>query len=285
MKHKWQSKGEERRKPLSPSTEVWAGRKASGFIPLSEPQMEAALQSPPLAPYQRVKNYILNQIKAKTWAPESLVPSENELAKTFGVSRMTANRALRELAAEGIVHRLHGVGTFVAHPKPQVALLQIRSIADEIAEFGGIHTSHVHLLTEEKAATALAEEMGIRPGDPVFHSIIVHNDGDSPVQLSDRYVNPSVAPEYLQQDFTRITPSQYLLGIAPVQEVEHIIEAIMPDKECRRLLKIKSREPCLLIHRRTWSFGQVATKSRLIYPGSRYRLGGRFRPLNGGSPA
>lgn len=227
--------------------------------------------------YQQVKEYILEQIESGSWLPNSRVPSENELVEQMGVSRMTANRALRELTNAGRLVRIQGVGTFVAPLKPQGALLEIKSISDEIVEWGGRHTCEVILLTEEKVDGKLAEAMELAIGAPVFHSILVHKDNERPVQHSDRYVNPAVAPNYLRQDFTQITPNQYLLSVAPVQEAEHIIEAALPDREIQKLLKIGPKEPCIVQHRRTWSFNVVATRSILTYPGSRYRLGGRFK--------
>lgn len=125
----------------------------------------------------------------------------------------------------------------------------------------------------------IASEMGLKPGEHVFHSIIIHKDGNCPVQFSERFVNPVIAPDYLNQDFTLVTPSRYLLGLAPLQETEHIIEAILPDEKLQKALHIKESEPCLSLYRRTWSFGKVATRSRLVYPGSRYLLGGRFQPI------
>jgi len=237
-------------------------------------------KAPVLGPhpqYRRVKNYIIGQIHKGQWGPETKIPSEKELGQYFQISRMTVNKALRELVAEGFITRLQGVGSFVAKRKPQGTLLEIKSIADEIAEGGGHHTSQVLLLTEETATAELAREMGLPEGGRVFRSIIVHRDDGVPVQLSDRYVNPAVAPEYLEQDFTELTPSEYLLRVAPLEEAEQVIEAAMPDAFTRTALKIKAGEPCLVLYRKTWSFGQVATRSRLIYPGSRFRLGGRFK--------
>ena len=237
--------------------------------------------SPPKALYQKIKEYILEQIRSGQWPPESRVPSENQIVETLGVSRMTANRALRELTSEGHLERVQGVGTFVAQRKPQGALLEIKNIADEISAWGGNYQSRVHLLTEETVPLVIAREMGIEPGSLVFHSIIVHCDGNRPLQLSDRYVNPQVAPDYLQQDFSKITPNQYLMSVAPISEVEHVIEAILPDEQAQKLLEVGKYEPCIIIHRRTWSMEMVATKSRFIYPGSRYRLGATFRPQAG----
>jgi GntR family histidine utilization transcriptional repressor len=231
---------------------------------------------PPRARYQEVKDYVLDGIRSGRWRPGDRVPSEHQIVGTIGVSRATANRALRELAQEGHLVRLHGAGTFVRENRPPMAFLAVRNIADEIAGWGGAHRAEVHLLREERAGGALAAAMGLSDGQPVYRSVIVHKDGDRPVQLSDRFVNPAVAPDYLRQDFTRITPNAYLTRIAPIQEAEHVVEAVLPDPRAQRLLRIAAGEPCLLLHRRTWSFGLVATKARLLHPGSRYRLGGRF---------
>jgi len=231
---------------------------------------------PPQPRYQQVKNYVLERIVSGEWQPGDRVPSEHQLVAAMGVSRATANRALRELSQEGHLTRLHGVGTFVRAQKPSMAFLEVKSIADEIAEWGGTHTAAVHLLAEEKAGEVVAAAMGLGVGQPVFHSLIVHFDRQRPVQLSDRFVNPAVAPDYLAQDFTRITPNAYLTRIAPIQEAEHVVEAVLPNSQAQKLLVIGPTEPCLLLNRRTWSFGMVATKTLLLYPGSRYRLGGRF---------
>jgi GntR family histidine utilization transcriptional repressor len=52
----------------------------------------------------------------------------------------------------------------------------------------------------------------------------------------------------------------------------------MPDDRTRKLLTMKRDEPCLLMIRRTWTAGQIASVARLYYPGSRYEMSGRFRP-------
>ena len=66
--------------------------------------------------YARVKQMIVQQIENGSWPPHHRVPSESELVSELGFSRMTINRALRELTAEGLLVRMQGVGTFVAEP-------------------------------------------------------------------------------------------------------------------------------------------------------------------------
>jgi len=227
--------------------------------------------------YERIKLSVREKIDSGQLKPGDRIPSELKLASLFQASRMTANRALKELTAEGRIIRIQGVGSFVAKPKPDVALLEIKSISEEIHNWGGVHSADVILLKEESASKSIARKMEIKTGDRVFHSILVHKDENIPVQYSERFINPRVAPEYLEQDFTKITPSEYLLEIAPVQEAEHTVEAILPIKEMQKKLKIKPGEPCILLKRRTWSFDLVATCSIIVYPGSKYKLSGKFK--------
>jgi GntR family histidine utilization transcriptional repressor len=106
----------------------------------------------------------------------------------------------------------------------------------------------------------------------------VHFENDRPIQLEDRCVLPKLAPDYLNMDFSRTTPHDYLVKVAPLQEAEHLLRAEMPDDRTRKLLAMKRDEPCLVVIRRTWTAGQIASVARLYYPGSRYELSGRFRP-------
>ena len=236
---------------------------------------------PPL--YQQVKEYIIDKINDAALQPGMKIESEAELVAGLKISRMTVNRALRELTDEGRVKRIQGRGTFVAEQKPQAALLQISSIAEEIRVRGGSYSCTVHLLQEEKAKPSVAFAMQLGSYTPVFHSIIVHKDRNIPIQLGCRYINPEIAPDFLKQDFSRLTVSDYLLSIAPVTAVEHVVEALIPDPWIRDLLQINAAEPCLALHRKTWANGKVATSSIFYSPGSRYTLGGTFTPASPGS--
>jgi GntR family histidine utilization transcriptional repressor len=228
--------------------------------------------------YLKVKRHILDNISSGKWATSARVPSENDIVKSFGVSRMTANRALKELRDEGILVRIAGVGSFVADRHARAHPLEIRGIADEIRERGHVHRAEIILLERIRAAASHCEEFGVAPRSELYCSLIVHFENDRPVQLEDRYVLPKLAPDYLEVDFTRTTPYDYLIKVAPLQEAEHQLRAVMPDDRTRRLLTMKRDEPCLLMIRRTWSAGQIASVARLYYPGSRYEMSGRFRP-------
>ncbi|MBX5192753.1 histidine utilization repressor [Rhizobium sp. NZLR3b] len=225
--------------------------------------------------YAGVKQVILDRIHSGEWPPKYRVPSENELVVELGVSKMTANRALRELANEGELVRIQGVGSFVAERKGYSALFEVRNIAEEIAERGHVHEASVIVLAQETASPEIADALELAIGAAVFHSLIVHSENGVPVQIEDRFVHPEAAPEYLDQDFATLTPNAYLTAAAPLSGSEHVVEAAMPQAwECK-LLTIMKTEPCLTIRRRTWSAKQVVSTARLVYPGHRYRLEAR----------
>jgi GntR family histidine utilization transcriptional repressor len=225
--------------------------------------------------YAGVKQVILDRIQSGEWPPKYRVPSENELVVELGVSKMTANRALRELANEGELVRIQGVGSFVAERKGYSALFEVRNIAEEIAERGHVHEASVVVLAQETASPEVADALELPIGAAVFHSLIVHSENGVPVQIEDRFVHPEAAPEYLDQDFSTLTPNAYLTAAAPLSGSEHVVEAAMPQAwECK-LLTIMKTEPCLTIRRRTWSAKQVVSTARLVYPGHRDRLEAR----------
>jgi len=231
----------------------------------------------PFALYQQIKHKIIHDIETATLKPGDRVPSETRLARAFNASRMTANRALKELSEENRIVRVQGVGTFVARPRPEAALLEIKSVSKEIEAWGGVHSAQVLCLEACTPSADIARKLSLTPDSKVFHVIVLHKDRGIAVQYSERYVNPAVAPGLLEQDFSVITPSDYLLGIAPVQEAEHVIEAVVPAPRIRQLLGIPAHLPCLSLSRRTWALDLPATCATLISPGDRYRLKGRFQ--------
>lgn len=233
-------------------------------------------QDSPVPLYLRVKHMISQRIYDGTWPVNKKIPSESELVNLLGCSRMTVNRALRELTTEGLLVRIQGVGSFVAEGQGRTALFQVNNIAEEILARNHKHHAQVLVLEKIQANAEQSVLMQIRERQTLFHSIIVHFENDVPVQIEDRLVDPVIIPDYLDQDFQNITPNAYLMSKAPVTEGEHVVTAILATAQECKWLKINKTEPCLLIRRRTWSNKQLVSSARLIYPGSRYFLEGKF---------
>ena len=230
------------------------------------------------ARYLQVKDFILERIAGGTLRAGERVPSENELTRTLTVSRMTANRALRELAADGVLVRVAGVGTFVAEQRVHAHPLEVRNIADEIRARGHEYRVKVLALDSVSASRELAERCGVKPGTQLDYSLLTHFEDAAPLQVEERYVNPQVAPGYLRNDFSRTTPHEFLIRVAPLQRAEHIVRALVPERRIRRLLRLEAGEACLLIMRRTFSHGRIASVADLYHPGSRYELAANCQP-------
>lgn len=228
--------------------------------------------------YRAIMRALREEIALGRLPPGARLPSEHELVRRFRVSRMTAHRALRELAAEGLVTRAVGSGSFVAERPLDLSVLAIPDVAAEIATSGRTHRAEPLRLERASAPDPVAAALGLAPGAVAFHSLLLHRADDVPLQLEDRWVNPAYAPAYLEQDFTARTPNAYLTAIGRVVEVEQAIEAVAATAQEAKLLEIAPGEPCLALHRRTFANGLWATTVRVLGPGRRWRLTARFRP-------
>jgi GntR family transcriptional regulator, histidine utilization repressor len=230
-----------------------------------------------IAPYRKIMESLRAEIASGRLKPGDRIPSENEIAASFSVSRMTANRAVRELAQEGLVTRAAGSGSFVALSRMELSLLRVPDIAEEIAAGPGGYSALVIEKASVKASELVAAALEMPTATTILHTVLIHCAAGQPVQLEDRYVRPSFAPDYLAQDFTKITPNAYLTAIARPDEVEQIVEAVAADAVTARLLGIARGHSCLTVTRRTWSLGKAVTFSRLTSPGEGWRMSVRFK--------
>jgi len=226
--------------------------------------------------YAKLKQAIIHKITVGQWQANQRVPSEAQWVKALGISRMTVNRALRELTAEGLLVRHQGLGTFVAEKKAHSALFEVHNIAEEITARGHQHRTELLVLESAKASVEEAMMLGVRTNHRIFRSVVVHYENDMPIQIEERIVNASRAPDYDKQDFSKHTSYEYLMTTAPMTEGEHLVEAILPNEiECQRL-QITASEPCLQIKRRTWAGNDIITVARLLHPGASFQLFGHF---------
>lgn len=226
--------------------------------------------------YRKVKDHILDRIEDGRLPVNARAPSESELVEMLGVSRMTANRALNELAKEGLLVRVAGSGTFVADRRARGELVELRDIADELAESGHVHSVDVLAHEIVRASRATARQFEMRGGAKLIHALLLHRRDGEPVLLEDRLVNAALAPGYADIDLTETTSYAYLTRAAILEKVEHVIRATGASTEAARILKIKTGSPCLVVQRRTWSRGEVASLATLTYAGDRYEIFGQF---------
>lgn len=226
--------------------------------------------------YQQIKDVINHRIRQGQWRPGQKIPSENALVESLKVSRMTVHRALRELTREGVLSRVHGLGTFVSESPQHASLIQLKDIAQEISNRNQRHTSQILQQLRTTASSDIAGKMALAEGDEVFYLETVHYQDDIPIQLEQRYVNPKMAPDFMSIDFTRQTSTHYLMSLFRPDEMEHRVQAVLCDRNTADILNIDGSQPCLKLSRRTWKTDDVVTCVTMIYPGHLYELAARY---------
>ncbi|WP_193142281.1 UTRA domain-containing protein [Meridianimarinicoccus sp. MJW13] len=232
--------------------------------------------------YSQIKSAIEDRIESRDWHADFKVPSEEALSEEFNVSHLTVRRALRELQSEGVLVRVRGRGTFVVGPRMQCAVFGIEDVSEEIENNGGVHSSEIVTLCALEPDDPRYNLLPVN-GGTVYYSRILHMEDRTPIQIEDRFINAALAPDYISQDFTRITTHAYLLRETKVSFVDNTIRAIRPDEEAQQLLQIDAAHPCLLINRQTWHDDTPVTRSRFLYPGDRYRLSSAHEATNNAS--
>lgn len=222
--------------------------------------------------YQQIKQYLLDNIRSGHFPVDHKIPPEEQLAVTFGVSRMTANKAIRDLVQEGYLVRQSGIGTFVTDRRSESPLAEINNIADEVRSRGHTYANRVLRCEALNADDEMALRMGVRIGSKLFHSVLIHLENGLPIQLEDRYVNPRWVPGYLEANFAIQTPNEVLVAACPITDMEHIVEAVLADAQAAEWLDIDLALPCLSVRRRTWSGDRLISYAHLLHPGDRYKL-------------
>jgi GntR family histidine utilization transcriptional repressor len=250
-------------------------KSANGLSPLHNRSSDSG-EGPASPLYAAIKQSICDAVRDGHLKPGDRVPSESELVEQFDVSRMTANRALRELQAAGVLVRRAGSGSFIAEPKPIGQMIEIRNIAEEIRERGHVYRARVVQNDEIRANAEIAALLEVPVGTKLFHSIIVHHEAEFPIQLEERFVLASAAPDYGKMDFTQTTPNEYLTRTAPLERVEHRVRAELPDAQTHSMLGLSDGEPVLRMTRRTWSQARLVSHTWLTHPGSRFELSAAF---------
>ncbi|MEN9361522.1 MAG: hypothetical protein RL095_3057 [Verrucomicrobiota bacterium] len=228
--------------------------------------------------WRQIKTSLLGRLKAGEWKAGESIPGEEALAREYAVARMTMNRVIKELEAEGLLGRIQGSGTFVAPPRVESTLLRVRSVAEEIRERGGEHRSQLLLLESVRPPEFVIRRLNLTSREQkgrLFHSRLVHFENALPLQLEERWIRPDLVPEYLQQDFSRETPSEYLHRVAPLSAVDYSVTAVLPDAPTAAALGISEGSPCLKLSRLSFSGQEAVAYSIFWHPGDRYALKGR----------
>jgi GntR family histidine utilization transcriptional repressor len=220
--------------------------------------------------YRDIKADILGRITRGEWKPGSLIPGELELAETYGSARATVNRAMRELAEDGIIERKRKSGSRVRSSPLRQARFDIPVVRREVEGQG---RSYRYALVRSEVIEApewLRARLALAPGDPVRHLVCLHFADGAPWQHEDRWINLGLLPQARTADFSASGPTEWLVSQIPFSAVEISISATAADAALAAHLECGIGDPLLTTERLTRWNGETVTYVRLVHrPGHR----------------
>lgn len=235
----------------------------------SEAQVVEALASPTFSPlYQQIKAMLVKQLEAGEWRPGEIIPSEMELAARFRVSQGTVRKAIDEMAAENLVMRRQGRGTFVAtHSAKQVQYRFLRLHPDQ----GDLQTEGraqrvVRLCERVRSPAAVARALRLSTGDPVVHVQRVLSFANIPTIAEDIWLPGQPFKGLTAQRLSACVGPTYAMfeaefGVQMVRADEKI-RAVLPDAAQMILLEITADTPLLSVERVAYTYNDVPMELR-----------------------
>lgn len=214
------------------------------------------------------------RVRIATLQPGERLPSDADLCTEFGVSRMTARNAMQRLAADGLIRREPGRGSFVARPPAHRRTNRLMTFTQEMRRAGRVPTSRVLTRVIRPSSTAEAASLGIPTRQPVVHLRRLREADGEPVALESTILIGVCAPAVMTADLSHGSLHE-TLGRAGfvLRRGTGSIAAKAATAEDARLLQMRTGDP-LLVEQRVIEDDQgrriEATESR--YPGDRYGL-------------
>ena len=234
--------------------------------------------------YSQIKALILQSLQAGEWKPSEAIPSEMDLASRYGVSQGTVRKAIDELAAENLVIRRQGKGTFVAtHSARQVQTRFLRLVPDQADQANGNSDTYsangkdilvdrtITACSRERATKDIAKALRLKTGDPVVYiqRVLAYKDGKSqsvPTILEDIWLAGSSFKGLNLERLAQSKAPMYAMfesefGVNMVRASEKI-RAVNPSIEQAALLQVEVGEPLLRVERIAYTYNDTPIEVR-----------------------
>lgn len=229
----------------------------------------ATQQTPAFSPlYQQIKVLILHSLQAGEWKPSSAIPSEIDLASRFKVSQGTVRKAIDELAAENLLVRRQGKGTFVAtHAERQIQYRFLKLIPDNgDPNSEGPAQRHIIDCKKTRASVEVARALAVKTGDAVLQVRRVLSFAAVPTILEDLWLPAAPFKGLTAERLRDSNGPMYALFETEFDvrmvRAEEKIRAVLPDPEQCELLNISAQSPLLSVERIAYTYNDVPMEMR-----------------------
>lgn len=226
----------------------------------------ASGNSPTFSPlYQQIKSLLMQSLQSGEWRPGELIPSEVELAGRFKVSQGTVRKAIDELAAENLVVRRQGKGTFVAsHHEARAQFRFLRLMPDQ----GEPHypDNKVIEVKRLRAPAEVARQLDMKSGDSVVFIKRIQSFDGAPTIVEEIWLPGVIFKGLTAERLIEYKGPMYGLfetefGARMIRAGEKI-RAVVADVEVAELLRIPAGTPLLSVERVSYTYGDRPVEVR-----------------------
>lgn len=223
-------------------------------------------QSPTFSPlYRQIRDLLMRSLETGEWRPGAVIPSESELAVRFGVSQGTVRKAIDEMAAEHLLVRRQGKGTYVAShsdPRSVFRFLSIRANEGELPPLKSVPLE----CWRAKAGGDVARVLAIDVGASVIVVRRLLRFGSKPAVFDELYLPGELFGDLTLDVLKNSTVSLYNLfetrfGV-PMVRADERLSAVSADRLSAELLQVTEGSPLLLVERVTYTYGNKPVEWR-----------------------
>lgn len=233
----------------------------------------------PIPLHSQLESILRNNIEQEVWKGNDLIPSENELSREYGLSRMTVRSVILRLAQEGLLYRVPGKGTFVSVDKiisKPISLSQM-GIREQLEQMGYENTTTLIGAGELQASSRVAKRLDIRELDPVYEIKRLRSIKGEPFSLHVSYIPKYCFPDFLDGnlDFEgtqlcEILKNKYGIEQNKLIETLEIVQANAMEAE---VFKVKKNYPLMLLEDIIFTANNKPTEyASVLFRGDRTKI-------------
>jgi GntR family transcriptional regulator len=207
--------------------------------------------------HAQISDWILSQINDGALKPDQKIPSENELAMRFNVSRVTVRRALQTLESESVIYRCQGLGSFVSDFRSPQTLIRLTDFSEDMKKAGLKATSKVVAFVQEPASLALAERLDIKEGQLVVRVDRLRMGDNEPIAYDITWL-PMRYGQLLESEILSEKTIYDILEVdyeIPILRGAYRISAENAPTEIAGFLKVPPGTALMLIKRASFTLG------------------------------
>ena len=225
--------------------------------------------------YAQLEKEIRQKLEEEEWPVNSCIPSESELGRIYGISRMTARSVLNRLTEDGLLYRVPGKGTFVAEPKFQRQPSSRLGMLEQLNQMGYNADAEVLALTETTASRRVAEHLNLKRGSRVSVARCRCMVEDTPISYHVSYMPAELFPDFEHR-------GQFHHQVIDTIQIEYkhtikwhteILQVKSASPEESELLQVRVNAPLLMMDTIYYSTDDVALDySRALFRGDKVKL-------------